>query len=123
MPISVHGVEVSKVAHLLTGHGYECSVLGNLKGGSGENHIFDFVGRKNGVRLAIMGFDSSEDDEIGMVKLRVKTLDSNPNFTIVLIQSKDSKLREMGEEFGYAIIDDSGAGTVYEKLEVILKSL
>jgi hypothetical protein len=119
LPISIHGLEVSKVAKVLQDHGYQCSVLEGLKGGSGENHIFDFVGRREGERVAIMGFDSP--NLVEMVKLRVKTLDSNPTFTVVVLQSKDPNLRELAREYGYLIVDNDDS--VYEELEAVMKAL
>ena len=125
LPVSIHGLEVSRIASILNAHGYKASVLVGLKGGSGENHLFDFVGRKDGERLAIMGLDSKdyESAAIEMVKLRVKTMDSNPTYTIVVFQTKDPRIHAFAEEYGYMIIENDNLGTVYEKLSDVLRSL
>ena len=90
LPSVIHGLTASNVVKVLSECGCECSVMGCLKGGSGENHQFDFLGRKVGERLVITGFESNDasSEELDMVNLRVKTLDSNPNTTMVVLQSK-----------------------------------
>lgn len=95
-----------------------------LLGGSGENHLFDFVGRKDGERIAVAGFDFQDDDtaSIEMVKLRVKTLDSNPTETIVVFKTNSLTLHEFAKDYGFIIVDDPSDGTAYEKLDRILKS-
>ena len=96
LPATIHGLTVSEVVNALSECGYECSVMGDLIGGSGESHRFDFLGRKDGERLVIMGFEiiAMRADELEMVKLRAKTLDSNPTTTVVVFQSKNTgKLR------------------------------
>ena len=70
-----------------------------------------------------MGFEMIDmsADELEMVKLRVKTLDSNPTTTILVFQSKNTgKLRLIAEEFDYAIIDHDDSRTIYDKLKDVL---
>ena len=110
LPEVVHGLIVSKIMKILAECGYECSVMADLNGGSGEGHQFDFLGRKAGERLTITGFEMNDliADELEMVKLRVKTLDSNPTSTMVVFQSKyPGKLNSYAEEYGLYNIDYS----------------
>lgn len=122
-PITIHGIEVSRVSSILRENGYHCSVLACLKGGSGEDHLFDFVGRRDGERLAMMGFDRSDYDtsSIDMVKLRVKTLDSNPTMTIVFVQPGEKSLRRFAEEYGYFVLENDDS--LHENLDSLLKSI
>ena len=123
LPEVVHGLIVSKIMKILAECGYECSVMADLNGGSGEGHQFDFLGRKAGERLTITGFEMNDmiADELEMVKLRVKTLDSNPTSTMVVFQSKyPGKTRLIAEEYGYTIIDYDASVTVYDKIKEVL---
>jgi hypothetical protein len=125
LPVSVHGLEISSVARVLRKNGYSCSVAIGLLGGSGEIHLFDFVARKDGERIAITGFDFQDDEtaSVEMVKLRVKTLDASPAETIIVLKSDSTKLREFASDYGFIVVDATSDGSVYEKLDATLKSL
>jgi hypothetical protein len=96
---------------------------GSLQGRSGKHHQFDFVGRKPGERLIIAGFEAKngESNAIELVKLRVKTLDTNPTTSLVIFQSRPSqKDRSIAEECGYEIIAHDESLAITDEIKDLL---
>lgn len=122
----IHGIEVTRVIQIANSCGCFCSFKAKIRGGSGKEHEFDFVGRKGRIKFVISCFElkSIRDDEIEMIRLRVKTLDSSPMTCIVLLLSKlPDNLRKMASDYHYLIVEPSPEKDAYSNLQSRLQNI